>query len=100
MAGRRPLNKVAWPRAKDPAFGGAHGSRSARSIRCSSARCSGVDLRKPLSARRSAAIDAGMDRYAVLVFHDQNITDDQQMAFTQNFGEIENAKRRQHHQAE
>jgi alpha-ketoglutarate-dependent 2,4-dichlorophenoxyacetate dioxygenase len=33
-----------------------------------------------------------MDRYAVLVFHDQNITDDQQMAFTQNFGEIENAK--------
>ena len=30
-----------------------------------------------------------MDRYAVLVFHDQNITDDQQIAFTQNFGEIE-----------
>jgi alpha-ketoglutarate-dependent 2,4-dichlorophenoxyacetate dioxygenase len=33
-----------------------------------------------------------MDRYAVLVFRDQNITDDQQMAFTKNFGEIENAK--------
>ena len=33
-----------------------------------------------------------MDRYAVLVFHNQNITDDQQMEFTQNFGEIENAK--------
>jgi alpha-ketoglutarate-dependent 2,4-dichlorophenoxyacetate dioxygenase len=33
-----------------------------------------------------------MDRYAVLIFRDQNITDDQQMAFTQNFGEIENAK--------
>ena len=30
-----------------------------------------------------------MDRYAVLVFHDQNITDDQQMEFTKNFGEIE-----------
>ena len=32
-----------------------------------------------------------MDRYAVLVFRDQDITDDQQMAFTLNFGEIENA---------
>ena len=33
-----------------------------------------------------------MDRYAVLVFHDQNITDEQQIAFTRNFGEIENAR--------
>ena len=31
-----------------------------------------------------------MDRYAVLVFHDQDITDEQQIAFTRNFGEIEN----------
>src|SRR3954469_20581417 len=53
---------------------------------------SGVDLRQPLTREEAKAIDAGMDRYAVLVFHDQNITDDQQMAFTQNFGEIENAK--------
>ena len=53
---------------------------------------SGVDLRQPLSKADVAAIEAGMDRYAVLVFRDQNITDDQQMAFTKNFGEIENAK--------
>ena len=53
---------------------------------------SGVDLRQPLTREEAAAIDAGMDRYAVLVFRDQNITDDQQMAFTKNFGEIENAK--------
>ena len=33
-----------------------------------------------------------MDRYAVLVFRDQNITDDQQMEFSKNFGAIENAK--------
>src|SRR3954469_18898605 len=52
----------------------------------------GADLTKPLGAADVAAIDAGMDRYAVLVFRDQNITDDQQMAFTKNFGEIENAK--------
>ncbi|MGB9367738.1 MAG: TauD/TfdA family dioxygenase [Xanthobacteraceae bacterium] len=53
---------------------------------------SGVDLTKPLTREEAAAIDAGMDRYAVLVFHDQNITDDQQMEFSKNFGEIENAK--------
>ena len=53
---------------------------------------SGVDLRKPLSSDEAKAIDAGMDRYAVLVFRDQDITDDQQMEFTKNFGEIENAK--------
>ena len=53
---------------------------------------SGVDLTKPLTREEAAAVDAGMDRYAVLVFRNQNITDDQQMVFTRNFGEIENAK--------
>jgi alpha-ketoglutarate-dependent 2,4-dichlorophenoxyacetate dioxygenase len=52
----------------------------------------GADLTRPLTREEAAAIDAGMDRYAVLVFHNQNITDDQQMAFTLNFGAIENAK--------
>jgi alpha-ketoglutarate-dependent 2,4-dichlorophenoxyacetate dioxygenase len=52
----------------------------------------GVDLTKPLTREEAAAIDAGMDRYAVLVFRNQTITDDQQMVFTKNFGEIENAK--------
>jgi alpha-ketoglutarate-dependent 2,4-dichlorophenoxyacetate dioxygenase len=52
---------------------------------------SGVDLRQPLTPEEAAAIDAGMDRYAVLVFHDQQITDEQQVAFARNFGEIEKA---------
>jgi alpha-ketoglutarate-dependent 2,4-dichlorophenoxyacetate dioxygenase len=52
---------------------------------------SGVDLRRPLSREEVAAIEAGMDRYAVLVFHNQDITDAQQIAFTRNFGEIENS---------
>src|SRR5690348_3546710 len=52
---------------------------------------SGVDLRRPLAAAEVAAIEAGMDRYAVLVFHDQNISDEEQIAFTRNFGEIENS---------
>ena len=50
---------------------------------------SGVDIAKPLSRDEAAAIEAGMDRYAVLVFHDQALTDEQQVAFSCNFGEIE-----------
>ena len=53
---------------------------------------SGVDLTKPLTKAEVAAIEAGMDRYAVLVFRGQDITDEQQMAFTVNFGAIENAQ--------
>ncbi len=49
----------------------------------------GVDLRRPITADDAAAIEAGMDRYAVLVFHDQMISDEQQLAFSRNFGEIE-----------
>ena len=52
---------------------------------------SGIDLRLPLSPEEVTAIEEGMDRYAVLVFHDQNITDEQQIAFSRNFGEIENS---------
>ncbi len=51
----------------------------------------GVDLRKPLTAEEAATIEAAMDRYAVLVFHDQAISDEQQLAFSRNFGEIERA---------
>ena len=46
---------------------------------------SGIDLRQPLSPADAAAIDAGMDRYAVLVFHDQDINDEQQLAFSRTF---------------
>jgi alpha-ketoglutarate-dependent 2,4-dichlorophenoxyacetate dioxygenase len=53
---------------------------------------SGVDLAKPLIPDEVAAIEAGMDRYAVLVFHDQKITDEQQMAFSRNFGALEDAR--------
>jgi alpha-ketoglutarate-dependent 2,4-dichlorophenoxyacetate dioxygenase len=49
----------------------------------------GVDCRGPLSPAEAAAIEAGMDQYAVLVFRDQNITDDEQLAFTRHFGELE-----------
>lgn len=53
---------------------------------------SGIDLTRALSRADVAALEAGMDRYAVLVYHDQNIDNDQQMAFTRNFGAIEAAR--------
>ncbi len=56
---------------------------------CFAAEVEGIDMAKPLSADEVAAIHAGMNKYAVLVFHDQRITDDQQLAFTQSLGELE-----------
>jgi len=50
---------------------------------------SGVDLTQALSRDEVAAIEAGMDRYAVLIFHDQRLTDEQQVAFSLNFGQLE-----------
>ncbi len=51
----------------------------------------GVDLSKPLAPADAAAIEAGMDQHAVLVFPGQLVTDEQQMAFTRNFGDLEGA---------
>jgi alpha-ketoglutarate-dependent 2,4-dichlorophenoxyacetate dioxygenase len=54
------------------------------------AECSGVDIGLPLTPQDAAAIDEGMDRYAVLVFRrEQPLTADRQIAFTENFGELE-----------
>jgi alpha-ketoglutarate-dependent 2,4-dichlorophenoxyacetate dioxygenase len=50
---------------------------------------SGVDITRPLGRADVAAIEGGMDRYAVLVFRDQRLTDEQQLAFSRNFGELE-----------
>ncbi len=50
---------------------------------------SGIDITQPLTARQAAELEAGMDRYAVLVFHDQRFTDEQQKAFSLNFGPLE-----------
>jgi alpha-ketoglutarate-dependent 2,4-dichlorophenoxyacetate dioxygenase len=52
---------------------------------------SGIDLRTPVTAADVAAIESGMARYAVLVFRDQRIDDDQQVAFSRHFGPLEEA---------
>ncbi|MGQ0684730.1 TauD/TfdA dioxygenase family protein [Bradyrhizobium sp.] len=53
---------------------------------------SGLDLRHPLTKEQAREVEAAMDKYAVLVFHGQDITDEQQMAFALNFGERENPR--------
>jgi alpha-ketoglutarate-dependent 2,4-dichlorophenoxyacetate dioxygenase len=56
---------------------------------CFAAEVDGIDLTQPLPASDISAIHAGMDRYAVLIFHDQSFSDEQQLAFTQSLGNIE-----------
>jgi alpha-ketoglutarate-dependent 2,4-dichlorophenoxyacetate dioxygenase len=49
----------------------------------------GTDCRKPQSPEEVTAIEAGMDEYAVLVFREQDLSDEEQIAFTRHFGELE-----------
>jgi alpha-ketoglutarate-dependent 2,4-dichlorophenoxyacetate dioxygenase len=58
---------------------------------CFAGEVDGIDMRKPMTPDDVAAIHAGMDRYAVLVFRNQDITDVQQLAFTESLGKIEHA---------
>ncbi len=50
---------------------------------------SGIDTRRPLDAAQVAALNHAIDRYAVLVFRDQDLDDERQMAFARNFGDLE-----------
>ena len=59
---------------------------------CLAGEVDGLDMAKPMTADQVAAIHAGMDKYAVLVFRNQqHISDEQQLAFTQSLGPIEHA---------
>lgn len=63
---------------------------------CIAGEVAGADLTRPQTPDEVRAIEAGMDRHAVLVFRDQPITDDQQKAFTIHFGALEAYKTRGH----
>ncbi len=52
----------------------------------------GLDLRRTPGPDLCAEIDRAMDRYAVLVFRDQQLDDDQQMAFGEALGPLEQAR--------
>jgi alpha-ketoglutarate-dependent 2,4-dichlorophenoxyacetate dioxygenase len=51
----------------------------------------GIDLSKTPTGAEIEAIRNGMDEFAVLVFHDQRINDEQQLAFSRRFGTLEQA---------
>jgi alpha-ketoglutarate-dependent 2,4-dichlorophenoxyacetate dioxygenase len=50
------------------------------------AEASGLDLRQPIDAMTAAAIEAAMDRYAVLVWRGQKLSEEEQLDFTKWFG--------------
>ena len=50
---------------------------------------SGVDISQPLQRDDYEAIEDAINRYSVLVFRDQPITDEQQLDFSRHFGELE-----------
>jgi alpha-ketoglutarate-dependent 2,4-dichlorophenoxyacetate dioxygenase len=53
------------------------------------ARADGIDLSEPVDTAAAQEIDAAMDRFAVLVFRGQNISEDEQLAFTAAFGPMD-----------
>lgn len=53
------------------------------------AEVSNVDLSRPLSEAQFAAIEQAFVRHLVLVFRDQPLTDEQQLAFARRFGDLE-----------
>ncbi|MDA1098618.1 MAG: TauD/TfdA family dioxygenase, partial [Proteobacteria bacterium] len=58
------------------------------------AEVSGIDLRQPLDHGGFLPIRDGLDQYAVLVFHDQDLDEESQIAFSRHFGELEISIRR------
>jgi alpha-ketoglutarate-dependent 2,4-dichlorophenoxyacetate dioxygenase len=50
---------------------------------------SAINCAKPLDGRDIDAIHEGMAKHAVLVFRDQPLTDEEQLAFTKRFGDVE-----------
>ena len=56
------------------------------------AEVSGLDLANEPSAQMLARIDEAFLAFSVLVFRDQRITDDQQIRFSEHFGQLETTK--------
>ncbi|MEM9683113.1 MAG: TauD/TfdA family dioxygenase [Pseudomonadota bacterium] len=48
----------------------------------------GVDLTRPVSPEAFKEIEGAFDRFAVLIFPDQRVTDTQQVEFSANFGPV------------
>ena len=53
------------------------------------AEVTGIEVGRPLDPASVRALGDAIDRYAVLVFRDQDLDDERQMAFARQFGELE-----------
>jgi alpha-ketoglutarate-dependent 2,4-dichlorophenoxyacetate dioxygenase len=58
-------------------------------LRPLAANATGIDLSQPLTPADVRAIEDAMDRYAVLIFRDQPLTQDQQIAFAKSLGPLD-----------
>ena len=58
-----------------------------------------VDLAYPLNDDEFAAVEMAFETYGVIVFPAQDITDDQQIAFSRRFGPLEPSVRRHRNRA-
>jgi alpha-ketoglutarate-dependent 2,4-dichlorophenoxyacetate dioxygenase len=61
------------------------------------AEISGLDLAQPLKPADRDAIEAAINRHAVVVFHDQKLTDEQQIDFARSFGPIASPAQKARH---
>jgi len=61
------------------------------------AEISGLDLAQPLDRTGRDAIEATINRYAVVVFRGQKLTDEQQIEFSRYFGPIHSSAQRARH---
>jgi hypothetical protein len=50
---------------------------------------SGLDLRQPLAPDDIKAINAAMNKYAVLVWKNQPLSEEEQIAFSESFGPLD-----------
>lgn len=53
------------------------------------AQASGIDMRRPLAPEAVREIERAMDQHAVLVFRDQPLTQEEQLAFAKCFGPLD-----------
>src|SRR5258708_28651952 len=57
----------------------------------------GLDLAQPLKPADRDAVEAAINRYSIVVFHDQKLSDEQQIAFARNFGPIHSPAQKARH---
>jgi alpha-ketoglutarate-dependent 2,4-dichlorophenoxyacetate dioxygenase len=61
------------------------------------AEIAGLDLAQPLKPADRDAVEAAIDRYSIVVFHDQKLTDEQQIDFARHFGPIHSPAQKARH---